>query len=200
MFQYQEQLMSTQTKQSYFTPEEYLELERNSLHKHEYQRGLVYAMSGAKKNHVWITTNLGTLLSFHLANSPCIVSIADMKVRIATADCYYYPDISVTGDKQDLETNNDFILAPKLVIEVLSKSTERFDRTDKFIDYQQIPELQEYVLVSQDQIQVECFRKQITGEWQSRCYERGDTVEIISMDFKCPIEKIYHKVLGLIGA
>jgi Uma2 family endonuclease len=192
--------MSTQAKQSYFTPEEYLELERNSLHKHEYQRGLVYAMSGAKKNHVLITTNLSGLLGHHLENSPCMVSIANMKVRIEAVDCYYYPDISVTCDKKDLETNNDFILVPKLIIEVLSKSTERFDRTGKFIDYQHIPELQEYVLVSQDQIQVECFRKQASGEWQSQCYQLGDIVEITSMDFKCSIEKIYHKVLGLINA
>jgi Uma2 family endonuclease len=191
--------MSTQTKQSYFTPEEYLELERNSSHKHEYQRGLVYAMSGAKKSHIQITGNLYRLLADCSDNLPCSVYMADMKVRIETADCYYYPDISVTCNKQDMETNNDFILAPKLIIEVLSKSTERFDRTGKFTDYQQIPELQEYVLVSQDQVQVECYRKQASGEWQSQCYERGDTVEITSMDFTCPIEKIYHKVLGLIG-
>ena len=191
--------MSTQTKQPYFTPEEYLELERNNLHKHEYQRGLVYAMSGAKKNHVWITTNLSRLLGNHLENLPCLVYVADMKVKIAAADCYYYPDISVTCDKKDLETNNDFILVPKLIIEVLSKSTERFDRTDKFTDYQQIPELQEYVLVSQDQVQVECYRRQASGEWQSQCYKLGDMVEIVSMDFTCPIEQIYHKVLGLIG-
>ena len=192
--------MSTQTKQSYFTPEEYLELERHSQHKHEYQRGLVYAMSGAKKFHVQIANNFNVLLVNHLANLPCSVYVADMKVKIAAADCYYYPDISVTCDQQDIETNNDFILAPKLIIEVLSKSTERFDRTDKFTDYQQISELQEYVLVSQDQVQVECFRKQTSGEWQSQCYERGDTVEIISMDFKCPIEKIYHQLLKLIDA
>ena len=191
--------MSIQTKQSYFTPEEYLELERHNPYKHEYQRGLVYAMSGAKKNHVWITTNLGTLLSFHLANSPGLVSIADMKVRIETANCYYYPDISVTCNQQDLEINNDFILAPKLIIEVLSKSTEQFDRTDKFLDYQQLPELQEYLLVSQDQVQVECYQKQPSGEWLSQCYKRGDTVAITSLDFQCPIEQIYNKVLGLIG-
>ena len=192
--------MSTQAKQPYFTPEEYLELERHSQHKHEYQRGLVYAMSGAKKSHVKIVGNIYTLLANHLANSPCSVYVAEMKVRIESANCYYYPDISVTCNEIDLENDeNDFILLPKLIIEVLSKSTERFDRTDKFTDYQQIPELQEYVLVSQDQIRVECFRKQAAGEWQSQCYKLGDIVEIMSMDFTCPIEKIYHKILGLIG-
>ena len=191
--------MSTHAKQPDFAPEEYLELERHSPFKHEYQRGLVYAMVGAKKFHVQITNNFNVLLVNYLAKLSCSVYVADMKVRIETADCYYYPDISVTCNKKDIETNNDFIFAPKLIIEVLSKSTERFDRTDKFIDYQQIPELQEYILVSQDKVQVECYRKQASGEWQSQCYELGDTVEVTSMDFKCPIEKIYNKVLGLIG-
>ena len=192
--------MSTQTKQSYFTPEEYLELERHNPYKHEYQRGLVYAMSGAKKFHVQITNNFNVLLANHLADLPCSVYVADMKVKIETAHCYYYPDISVTCDKQDIETNNDFILAPKLIIEVLSKSTEQFDRTDKFADYQQIPELQEYVLVSPDQVQVECYRKQPSGEWLSQRYERGDTVAITSIEFQCPIEPIYDRVLRFIGA
>ena len=192
--------MSTQTKQSYFTPEEYLELERHNSYKHEYQRGLVYAMSGAKKRHVKITHNLDKLLGNHLDSSPCSVYASDMKVKIAVANCYYYPDLSVTCNKIDLENDeNDFILAPKLIIEVLSKSTEQFDRTDKFLDYQQIPELQEYVLVSQNQVQVECYRKQPSGEWLSQCYKRGDTVAITSIDFQCSIEQIYNKVLGLIG-
>ncbi|BAP55510.1 hypothetical protein THII_1213 [Thioploca ingrica] len=191
--------MSTPIKQLYFTPKEYLELEGHSPFKHEYQRGLVYAMAGGKKKHVKITTNLGSLLSVHLFNSPCSVYVADMKVRITTADCYYYPDISVTCSETDLGNDDDnFILAPKLIIEVLSKSTEQFDRTDKFSDYQQILELEEYVLVSQDKVQVECYRKQ-EGEWEGHYYQRGDIVEIVSIGFKCPIEQIYTKVLGFIG-
>jgi Uma2 family endonuclease len=105
-------------------PDEYLELERPSPFKHEYQRGLVYAMAGSKKSHVQITHNLDRLLGNHLEDSPCWVYASEMKVRIETANCYYYPDISVTCDPGDMETNNDFILAPQLIIEVLSKSTE----------------------------------------------------------------------------
>lgn len=189
--------MNVSIKLNYFSPEEYLELERHSPFKHEYQRGLVYAMSGAKKNHVGIATNLGTLLSVHLADSPCWVFIADMKIRIETANCYYYPDVSVTCDQQDRETNNDFIIAPQLIVEVLSPSTEAFDRGDKFLDYQQLPSLQEYVIVSQNKMQVECYRKQPSGEWQSQCYGSGEIVEIESVHFKCAIAQIYHKVLGL---
>jgi len=186
--------MSTSIKQQYFSPEEYLELERHSSFRHEYQRGLVYAMAGTKKFHAQITHNLDNLLGNHLINSPCSVYIADMKVRIETANCYYYPDLSVTCDQRDVATNDDFILAPQLIIEVLSKSTERFDRTDKFLDYQQIPTLREYILVSQEQVQVECYRKQAFGEWENCCYSGGEVVEILSIDFKCSIEQIYHKV------
>jgi Uma2 family endonuclease len=183
-----------QAKQQYFTPNEYLELERHNPFKHEYQRGLVYAMSGAKKRHAQITHNLDRLLGNHLESSPCLVYASDMKIRIEKAECYYYPDLSVTCDKTDLdEDEKDVIFAPKLIIEVLSKSTARFDRTDKFSDYQKIPELQEYVLVSQDKVQVECYRKQ--ASWESQSYTQGDTVEIVSVDFTCPIEQIYNKVL-----
>lgn len=190
--------MNAQLNQAYFTGEEYLELERQSSLKHEFQRGLIYAMAGAKRNHVKLTHNLDKLLGVHLEGSPCEIYASDIKVKIAQADCYYYPDISITCDKKDLEENDDFIVAPKLIIEVLSKSTERFDRTEKFLDYQQLPSLEEYVLVNQHKIQVECYRKQNTGEWLVQVYNAGEMVEFICIDFKCPIEKIYHKVLGLI--
>ena len=190
--------MSAQAKQSYFSSNEYLELERQSQFKHEYQRGLVYAMAGTKKFHAQITHNLDNLLGTYLKNTPCSVYVADIKVKIELADCYYYPDLSVTCDKRDVETNDDFILSPKLIIEVLSKSTERFDKTDKFLDYQRLTSLQEYVLVSQDKIQVECHRKQESGQWVSQCYGIGDIVELHSIGFTCPIEKIYDRVLGLI--
>jgi len=190
--------MSLPAKQLYFSPDEYLELERSSQFKHEYRGGLVYAMAGTKKFHAQITHNLAKLLGNHLANLPCSVYIADIKVRIEAANCYYYPDLSVTCNKRDVETNDDFILAPKLIIEVLSKSTERFDRTDKFLDYQQIPSLQDYVLVSPERVQVECYRKSESGEWISQCYGPGDFVELQSIDFSCGIEQIYHKVSALL--
>jgi Uma2 family endonuclease len=191
--------MNTQPIQAYFTPEEYLELESHSPFKHEYQRGLMYAMAGAKKSHIKITSNLHLLLASFLGDTSCDVSVADMKVKIETADCYYYPDISVTCDKVDLESNEDFIIAPKLIIEVLSKSTEKFDRSEKFLNYQQLTSLEEYVLVNQNKVQVECYRKQPSGEWHYQSYGVGETVKIQSIDFSCSIEKIYHKVLGLVS-
>lgn len=189
--------MSTPTQLLYFSPSEYLSLERQSPFKHEYRGGSVYAMAGAKKAHVKITHNLDKLLGNHLDNSPCEVYVSDMKVRIESTNCFYYPDILVSCDDRELESDEDFVLHPKLIIEVLSKSTERFDRTDKFLDYQQIPSLQDYVLVSQHRMQVECFSKQGPGSWVNQCYGPGEMIEIPSIDFNCAIEKIYHKVMGL---
>jgi Uma2 family endonuclease len=191
--------MTLQTQQSYLSPDEYLELERQSPFRHEYRQGLIYAMAGTKKFHAQIAYNLSFLLGNHLADVPCSIYIADIKVRIESANCYYYPDISVTCDKRDVETNDDFILAPHLIIEVLSKSTEQFDRTDKFFDYQQIPALKDYVLISSEQVQAECYHKQLSDEWIKQRYGLGEMVTIPSVDFKCRIEEIYNKVLGLLN-
>ena len=191
--------MNAQLNQAYFTGEEYLELERQSSFRHEFQRGLMYAMASTPKNHSRITLNLSVLIGNYLHDSIYEIYSINLKIRIKEVDCYYYPDISITCDKEDLEENNDFIVAPKLIIEVLSKSTERFDRTENFLDYQQLPSLEEYVLVNQYKTQVECYRKQKAGEWLVQVYNAEEIVEFRCIDFKCPIEKIYHKILGLIS-
>ena len=152
----------------YISPEDYLEGERLSPIKHEYRRGLVYAMVGAKKSHGIIASNFITQLNLHLADRPCLVLSSDIKVRLPEADCYYYPDVVMTCDPQDIQGDEDFICAPKIVIEILSKSTEKFDRTEKFIDYQTCPQLEEYVLVSQTDQSVEVRTRQ-GDEWQIQC-------------------------------
>mgnify|MGYP003403005077 FL=1 len=156
--------------QFYISPEDYLAGERLSPIKHEYRRGFVYAMAGAKKPHVVLASNLTRVLGNHLQTSPCIVMSSDIKVRLPAADCYYYPDVVVTCDREDLATTEDFILHPTLVVEILSNSTEAFDRSEKFADYQTCSTLTEYVLVSQTEIQVEVFRKNAEGQWASSTY------------------------------
>jgi len=178
----------------YISPEDYLEGERVSPIKHEYRRGHVYAMVGAKKPHVIIGGNLVTLLNNHLGDTSCIVLMSDIKVRLEEADCYYYPDVSVTCDSRDINSSEDFIFYPCLVVEVLSKSTAAFDRGEKFADYQTLSTLQEYVLVSQTMMSVECFRRQESGVWVSQTYGAGDEVELVSVDFRCSISSIYQKV------
>lgn len=182
----------------YISPEDYLEGERVSPIKHEYRRGQVYAMVGAKKPHIVIAGNLITLLNNHLDDTPCIVLNSDIKVRLEEADCYYYPDVAVTCDERDTNSTEDFILYPVLVIEVLSPSTAAFDRGEKFADYQTSPSLREYVLINQSQMRVECFRLEESGNWVSQTYEQGSKVDFASINFRCDIASIYRKVPGVI--
>jgi Uma2 family endonuclease len=140
-----------------FTPEDYLAIERISPIKHEYIQGQLVAMAGASKAHVIIVGNLSALLVNHLRGTGCVPYATDMKVRLPELNIFYYSDIAVTCDERDRIFSEDFILHPKLIIEVLSDSTEAFDfpsetlreRGDKFADYKTIPELEEYVLIHQ---------------------------------------------------
>ena len=182
----------------YISPEDYLEGERVSPIKHEYRRGHVYAMTGAKKPHIIITSNLVRRLGNHLDDTDCIILPLDIKVRLEEANCYYYPDVAVTCDERDTGSTEDFILYPSLVVEVLSPSTAAFDRGDKFADYQTSPSLQEYVLITQSELKIECFRVNAEGNWVSQTYRQGDELELMSVDFRCPIAQVYQKVPGLI--
>ena len=190
----------TISKNFYISREDYLEGERVSPIEHEYRRGQVYAMVGAKKPHIIIASNLVRILGNHLNNSPCLVLSSDIKVRLESADCYYYPDVAVTCDERDTNSTDDFILYPILVIEVLSPSTATFDRGEKFADYQTSPSLREYVLIHQSQMSVECFRLSDSGDWVSQIYRQGDEVYFASIDFRCDIASIYRKVPGLQNA
>lgn len=182
----------------YISPEEYLEGERVSPIKHEYRRGHVYAMTGAKKPHIIIASNLVRRLGNHLDDTNCIVLPSDIKVRLEEANCYYYPDVAVTCDERDTLTTEDFILYPSLVVEVLSPSTAAFDRGDKFADYQTSPSLQEYVLITQSEIKIECFHVNAEGKWVSQTYRQGEELELTSIDFRCPIAQVYQKVPGMV--
>jgi Uma2 family endonuclease len=180
-----------------FSPEEYLEGERVSPIKHEYIQGEIYAMAGASKAHVTIAGNIFALLRNHVQGTGCRAHISDMKVRIERADAFYYPDAMVTCDDRDRNPSEDFIRYPRLIIEVLSPTTAAFDRGDKFADYRTIETLQEYVLVSQDRLSVECFRRNSEGRWELYPYGEGEQVHLASVDFRCPIAVIYEDVLGL---
>jgi Uma2 family endonuclease len=183
--------------QFFISPEDYLAGERVSPIKHEYQRGMVYAMAGVKKPHALITVNLSGLLYHHLRNRPCAVFASEMKVYLEQADCYYYPDILVCCEKQDIQTPNDFVLRPVLIVEVLSASTKKFDRGEKFTDYQTLSSLQEYVLVSQNVMQVEVFRRSQEGPWEAQVYGYGDRLELHCLGFSCAVKEIYQKVVGV---
>jgi Uma2 family endonuclease len=179
---------------AYFTPEDYLEIERISPIKHEYIQGQIVAMAGATKAHVIITGNLSALLINHLRGKGCISYAMDMKVRLPTLNLFYYPDLAVTCDNRDLIANQDYILYPKLIIEALSDSTEAFDRGDKFADYKLIPEFEEYILIHQKQMLVERFSKKSNNLWIPHIYRAGDTIEFSSIGVSCDISILYENI------
>ena len=118
-------------------------------------------MAGASDHHITIALNLAALLRSHVRGTGCRAYISDMKARIDARNCFYYPDVMVTCDPRDQETS-DYKRFPKLVVEVLSKSTEAFDRGDKSADYQTIESLEEYALINTRHQRVECFRRSET--------------------------------------
>ena len=177
----------------YISPEEYLEAEKVSPIKHEYIQGRIYAMAGASDAHVTITANLLTLLRNHIRGTGCRVYISDMKARVESLNVFYYPDLMVTCDPRDGDFEY-FKRYPYLMIEVLSSSTESFDRGDKFIDYQEIETLQEYVLVSQSRRRVDCFRRNDQGRWELYSYQSNQELELTSINFSCSLTAVYEDV------
>ncbi|MBW4616943.1 MAG: Uma2 family endonuclease [Desmonostoc vinosum HA7617-LM4] len=181
--------------QNYFTPEEYLKLEEQSSTKHEYIDGYIYAMAGALDPHVTVAGNLFALLRSHVRGSGCRVYIADMKARIEALNRFYYPDVMVTCDQRDKETPA-YKRFPCLIVEVLSDSTEAFDRGDKFADYQVLESLQEYVLINTKRQRVECFRRNDEGLWVLQSYiAENKSFRLNSVNFEETIASLYEDVV-----
>jgi Uma2 family endonuclease len=177
----------------YISPAEYLQGEETSPIKHEYRQGQVYAMAGASNIHVVITLNIASMLRNHLRGSGCQAYISDTKAHIESMDIYYYPDVIVSCDQRD-KTFSNFLRYPCLIIEVLSPTTEAFDRGDKFADYRYLESLQEYVLVSQNRMNVEIFRRNSEGQWVFYSYGKGENVNLGSVDFQFSIADVYEDV------
>ncbi len=179
----------------YFSPDEYLQLEAESAVKHEYIDGEVYAMADANDAHVTIAGNLFALLRNHVRGTSCRAYISDMKARIDARNRSYYPDVMVTCDVRDQEAS-DYKRFPKLVIEVLSQSTEAFDRGDKFIDYQLLESLEEYVLINTRCQRVECFRRNTAGLWVLQSYvPKMKDFTLQSIDFTDTFLALYEDVV-----
>ncbi len=186
--------MVTNRRQEYISPEEYLEGEKISEIKHEYIDGEVYAMAGASDAHINISGNLYIRLRNHLRGGGCSVYISDMKAQIHRRSRYYYPDVMVTCDPRDRDSEYSKGHS-SLIIEVLSDSTEAKDRGIKFKDYRRSPSLQEYVLVSQDTMNIDIFRRNEKGRWELYSFTEGEEVEFTSIDFRCDIADIYEDVV-----
>ena len=176
------------------TPEEYFAGEEISPIRREYIRGEVYAMSGSTPYHNMITLNLATILRKQVRGTKCHAFVQDIKVRIETVDAYYYPDLTVTCDPRDRPFTNSFIRYPCLIVEVLSPSTEAFDRGDKFADYRQIATLKDYLIISQTRPSVECFRRNERGRWELYSYQKQDQIQLTSLNLQIDMATLYEDV------
>ena len=190
-----------------FTVEEYLEMERASDRKHEYFQGEIFAMpsiydtqeetlgmAGAGYRHNVIFSNLFWRLGYKLNGHPCRPLGSDMRVNIPENTLYTYPDISIVcRDIPEEEMDNDNLIEPAVLIEILSPSTRNYDRGKKFKLYQDIPTLKEYVLVDTEAVSVEAFRLNGNGRWQLEEYKRGeDILHIHTVDFQLSLSELYR--------
>ena len=178
---------------SYMSPSEYLEWEEQQDIKYEYINGEVFAMTGGTIPHNDIAFNLASGLRNHLKGSKCRVNIADAKVGVSDTGPFTYPDVVVSCHPKDKKAIK-FIQFPSLIVEVLSPSTEAYDRGGKFQLYRRIQTLQEYVLISADKIGLDCFRLNDRGLWELHPFVEGDDVHLVSVDFTFPLSLVYEDV------
>ena len=161
-------VMSTPPK-PHLTPAEYLRVERSADRKHEYHDGELFAMGGASRAHALIVTNLVATLAGQLRGRPCSVYSNDLRVKISRTGLYTYPDVLIAcGEQRFDDEHQDTLLNPVVIIEVLSPSTESYDRGKKFAHYRTLDSLQEYVLVAQDEPRIEHYARQPDGNWLLR--------------------------------
>jgi Uma2 family endonuclease len=182
-----------------YTAEEYLALERAADHKSEFNNGRIYAMAGASRSHVLITTNVVGGLVPRLRGQGCRTYSADMRVLIGPTGSYAYPDVAVVcGDAEFVDDGHQDVLTnPTLIVEVLSPSTEGYDRGAKFAHYRRLPSLREYVLIAQDRVSVERFARR-GDEWVIRPTDEltdlGDTLHLESVGCDLPLAEVYDLV------
>jgi Uma2 family endonuclease len=177
------------------TAEEYLKGEEIADNKHEYQNGEVWAMVGATDNHVTIAGNLFVLLKQHLKNTPCRAYISDMKVRVEKADAFFYPDVMVSCSPKD-QANALYKQHPLFIAEVLSTSTEAFDRGNKFNAYRQLDSLQTYWLIDSNTMRIDSFTRTQNDDWLLHSYTQADErVEIKGLEVVCLLQEIYEDIL-----
>lgn len=174
--------------------DDYLKGEQSAFYKHEYLNGDIWAMVGASDKHVTIAGNLFFLLKQHLKDSHCRPYISDMKVNIKQAEAFFYPDVLVTCDPRDRK-NDYYKEHPIFIAEVLSPSTEAFDRGDKFKYYRLLPDFKEYWLIDAQKMSVDCFVRMNEAEWALHSYDEAQSnIPIAALDGKFAIHDLYSDV------
>lgn len=187
--------MTSLAAETYVTPEAYLALERKAEFKSEYSHGEIFAMSGASNAHNLITLDIATELNLQLRRRGCLVYVSEMRVRTSPTGSYFYPDVAVVCDEPRFEDNVfDTLLNPIVIVEVLSPSTEAYDRGEKFTHYQELASLHEYILVSQDKIHVDQYCL-IGAQWvRTEFHTPEDVLRLTSIKCELPVRDIYTRV------
>lgn len=187
--------MATHPK-TFLTPEQYLEIERKAEFRSEYYQGEMFAMAGAKEAHNLIIWNLARDLGQQLRQRPCRAYLADMRVRVNATGLYTYPDVAaVCGEPQFLDDQRDTLLNPNLIVEVLSPSTELYDRVRKFEHYRSLESVSEYLLLSSERVSAELYTRQPDGRWLLTTVSRmEDSLDLQSVGAHLALADLYEKV------
>jgi Uma2 family endonuclease len=189
-------MQATALKTSFVAVEEYLAREREAEHKSEYLNGEIFAMAGASRPHNLIAGNIYGELYIQLKNRSCNVYPSDMRLKVSSSGLYTYPDVMVVcGEEEFDDDEEDTLLNPTLIVEVLSKSTERQVRGAKFEHYSKLASLREYLLVAQNRPRLELFTKQSVGRWLLAEFESlDDVIELTSINCELAVKDVYLKV------
>lgn len=180
--------MALQQVQTHVTSEDYLRYELAADGKHQLIDGEIFAMGGASENHNLLALNFAAELKNRLKGRPCRTFMADMKLRVA--EDFFYPDVMVVCREDNQSAY--YKTSPTVIVEVLSKSTRKFDQSQKRLRCQSLPTLEEYVLVEQDKGEIQVFSRR--QGWQSNYYYLGDEIAFPSLDITVPVEAIYDQV------
>ena len=187
--------MATHPK-TYLTPEQYLEIERKAEFKSEYFQGEMFAMGGAREGHNLIVLNLAAELRQQLRKRPCRAYVNDMRVRVTATGLYTYPDVAaVCGEPQFLDETRDTLLNPSLIVEVLSPSTEIYNRIRKFEHYRSLESVGEYLMLASERVSAELYTRQPDGRWLLTAVNRlEDSLDLQSVGVRLALADLYEKV------
>ena len=181
-----------------FTFDQYLMLEEDSGSKHEFLDGQVWAMSGGSPDHAAVAGNLLTLLNVQLSGKKCRVFTSDLRVRVVATGLGTYPDVSVVCGRIELDSQDErrhTVINPRLLVEVLSPSTETYDRGEKLRHYQQIVSIEEVVLVAHDRQEIEVVRREADGSWTRHLARDGDVARLTSVSCELSVREVYRNPL-----
>jgi Uma2 family endonuclease len=190
--------MGSAAARTRLSEQEYLAFERSSPEKHEYADGEIFAMSGGSAEHSAISLNLMAELRSALSGKNCRPFESNMRVHLPATGRYLYPDGSIVcGRAEFTDEARDTLQNPRVIVEVLSDSTEAYDRGDKFAHYRTVPSFEEYVIASQKQARIEVLAREANGSWNLRIYGPGERVELRSLGCAVDVDRVYDGVFDL---